>query len=178
MRRGEREAEMIAGMAMHPAMLVQAPSTSNGVAMPLCRRVKVVPRNWNRGFVAGEKASFAVGDGGLLFTLRAGSGGKRRKKNGGRACVFMAADYYKTLGVSKTATKSEIKSAYRKLARKVFFLSLLVSSRIHLDLRNNLLLFFVFFFYNFFAQFQCTRAVMSSVEGLEFRWLEINRFCQ
>jgi len=27
-------------------------------------------------------------------------------------------DYYKTLNISKTATETEIKSAYRKLARK------------------------------------------------------------
>ena len=30
-----------------------------------------------------------------------------------------AADYYKTLGVSRTATKQDIKSSYRRLARKV-----------------------------------------------------------
>src|SRR5206468_11789091 len=30
----------------------------------------------------------------------------------------MAKDYYKTLGVDKSATSAEIKSAYRKLARK------------------------------------------------------------
>lgn len=32
--------------------------------------------------------------------------------------MCMAADYYSTLGISKSATKSEIKAAYRKLARK------------------------------------------------------------
>lgn len=36
-----------------------------------------------------------------------------------RCGVVCAADYYRTLGVGKAATKQDIKSAYRRLARKV-----------------------------------------------------------
>lgn len=124
--RGEGECRRcdVVGMA-HAAMVVQAPSTSYGVAMPRCGRVRVVVKKGMRsGFVGGERASFAAGEAGLWASLRAaGVGGKRKRRNGswGRACVCMAADHYKTLGVSRSATKSEIKSAYRKLARKVSF---------------------------------------------------------
>ena len=37
----------------------------------------------------------------------------------GRQLPRCAADYYKTLGVSRSATKQDIKSSYRRLARKV-----------------------------------------------------------
>lgn len=39
------------------------------------------------------------------------------QRRGGRSTVKAVADYYSVLGVSKNATKSEIKTAYRKLAR-------------------------------------------------------------
>lgn len=39
------------------------------------------------------------------------------QRRGARLTVKAAADYYSVLGVSKNATKSEIKTAYRKLAR-------------------------------------------------------------
>lgn len=119
--------EMMAGMA-HSAVVV--PSTSYGVAtrmpstMPSsrCPRVKVVVKKKGLllrcGFVVGERASFAASEARLWSAV---AGGKRKRRNGerGRACVCMAADYYATLGIPKSATKSEIKSAYRKLARKV-----------------------------------------------------------
>jgi hypothetical protein len=118
----EEEWFWMVGMA-HTAMVVQAPSTSYGVAMPRCHRVKVVVKKAVRcGFVGGERASFfAAGEAGLWSSLRAQAGRKRKRRTGGRACVCMAADYYATLGISRSATKSEIKAAYRKLARKVSF---------------------------------------------------------
>lgn len=63
-----------------------------------------------RGFFAGETR---------LWTASRIAAGGRRSRRGGRLCVRMAADYYSTLGVPKSATKQDIKSAYRKLARKV-----------------------------------------------------------
>ncbi|CAI0441725.1 unnamed protein product [Linum tenue] len=42
---------------------------------------------------------------------------KLRQRRGSRFTVRADADFYSVLGVSKNATKSEIKSAYRKLAR-------------------------------------------------------------
>lgn len=54
-------------------------------------------------------------------------GGKRsrRKKRGSSVggvyshVIFASADYYSTLGVSKSANSKEIKAAYRRLARQV-----------------------------------------------------------
>lgn len=54
--------------------------------------------------------------GSLPFLSMAGSRGVQPRR-GSRFTVRADADYYSVLGVSKNATKSEIKSAYRKLAR-------------------------------------------------------------
>ncbi|XP_050212331.1 chaperone protein dnaJ A6, chloroplastic-like [Mercurialis annua] len=51
----------------------------------------------------------------ILFN--AGPSQKSYRRKGSRFIVRADADYYSVLGVSKTASKSEIKSAYRKLAR-------------------------------------------------------------
>lgn len=69
------------------------------------------------GWFAGEVQQWTA----LRFeSQRSGSiVGGRRSRGGGRLCVRMAADYYSVLGVAKSATKQDIKSAYRKLARKV-----------------------------------------------------------
>lgn len=84
------------------------------------------------GGLAEERGRFVRGDdGGACFSgelhrwgaLREGAVPGRRGRKAGRMCVSMAADYYSTLGVPKSASKQDIKSAYRKLARQVSILS-------------------------------------------------------
>jgi molecular chaperone DnaJ len=87
-------------------------------------------------YVRGEKKNWVLlsgggdgegGDHGIFFTGRgyhwlAGFVPLHKKTKGKKKrlkCVSMAVDYYAALGVSKSASKQEIKSAYRKLARKV-----------------------------------------------------------
>lgn len=77
-----------------------------------------------RGFWNGSGGDFFAGETRQWTALRVesrGSGiaGSRRLRRGERLGVRMAADYYGVLGVPKSANKQDIKSAYRKLARKV-----------------------------------------------------------
>ncbi|XP_027159667.1 chaperone protein dnaJ A7A, chloroplastic-like [Coffea eugenioides] len=53
----------------------------------------------------------------LHVLFNSGSCKDSRQKRGARFAVRAQQDYYSVLGVSKNASKSEIKSAYRKLAR-------------------------------------------------------------
>lgn len=115
---------MVARMvAIHMAMAVQAPPRSSSAsAMPRHQKTKLTLKESGNGYVAMERALFAAGEG-RLWVLQnrfesEAKGIAKRKKGGCRTCVCMGMDYYATLGVSKTATKSEIKAAYRELARK------------------------------------------------------------
>ncbi|XP_010531365.1 PREDICTED: chaperone protein dnaJ A6, chloroplastic [Tarenaya hassleriana] len=65
----------------------------------------------------GASRSSLFSGGALPFLSRAGLPQKLHYRRGARFTVRADADYYSVLGVSKNATKSEIKSAYRKLAR-------------------------------------------------------------
>lgn len=70
----------------------------------------------------GSKGEFFSGSG-IFYIQFQGSAKYCASKKRLRQCIAMAADYYSTLGVSKSATKQEIKSAYRKLARQVLNIS-------------------------------------------------------
>ncbi|XP_020233280.1 chaperone protein dnaJ A6, chloroplastic isoform X2 [Cajanus cajan] len=65
-------------------------------------------------FMAAASSSFFSRDSTLL---NVGSSQTFNRRKGSRLIVRADADYYSVLGVSKNASKSEIKSAYRKLAR-------------------------------------------------------------
>ncbi|MED6168961.1 Chaperone protein dnaJ A6, chloroplastic [Stylosanthes scabra] len=67
-------------------------------------------------FIAAPTSSFLSQDSSrALFDM--GSSKTYHRRRGSRFIVRADTDYYSVLGVSRNATKSEIKSAYRKLAR-------------------------------------------------------------
>eukprot|EP00271_Cylindrocystis_brebissonii_P017204 TRINITY_DN436_c0_g2_i1.p1 TRINITY_DN436_c0_g2~~TRINITY_DN436_c0_g2_i1.p1 ORF type:complete len:462 (+),score=76.74 TRINITY_DN436_c0_g2_i1:334-1719(+) len=69
-------------------------------------------------FATGEKVLRAESDTNGPSHRGSCPGSWRGRRRGSRLVVHADADYYSVLGVSKTADKAEIKSAYRRLARK------------------------------------------------------------
>ncbi|XP_020214961.1 chaperone protein dnaJ A6, chloroplastic isoform X1 [Cajanus cajan] len=67
-------------------------------------------------FLATPSSSFSFRDS-LQVLFDKGSSQTLHRRRGSRLMVRAAADYYSVLGVSKNSSKSEIKTAYRKLAR-------------------------------------------------------------
>ncbi|CAN7017598.1 unnamed protein product [Brassica oleracea var. botrytis] len=65
----------------------------------------------------GASRSSMFSHGSLPLVFMTGMSRNMHPRRGSRFTVRADADYYSVLGVSKNATKSEIKSAYRKLAR-------------------------------------------------------------
>ncbi|XP_022136650.1 chaperone protein dnaJ A6, chloroplastic isoform X3 [Momordica charantia] len=77
---------------------------------------KISPIQYRVSNIAALSSSlFSRGSLNVLFDMRPSQTSHRRK--GGLLVVRADSDYYSVLGVSKSASKAEIKSAYRKLAR-------------------------------------------------------------
>ncbi|KAJ0508889.1 putative Heat shock protein DnaJ, cysteine-rich [Helianthus annuus] len=69
-----------------------------------------------RGFASSCSSFFSQQSFYTLYHMRSSSGNFHHRR-GSRLIVRAESDFYSILGVSKNASKSEIKSAYRKLAR-------------------------------------------------------------
>ncbi|KAK9056587.1 hypothetical protein SSX86_023949 [Deinandra increscens subsp. villosa] len=69
-----------------------------------------------RGFASSCSSFFSQHSLHMLYNMRSASGSFQHRR-GSSLIVRAESDFYSILGVSKNASKSEIKSAYRKLAR-------------------------------------------------------------
>ncbi|KAF5786682.1 putative Heat shock protein DnaJ, cysteine-rich [Helianthus annuus] len=99
----------VARWGMQPQLMSKA-SSANSSFMHLPRF------SGNTKELASQCSAFCS-QGSLHELYNIGSFGKSHHRRGGRLIVRAESDYYSVLGVSKNASKSEIKSAYRKLAR-------------------------------------------------------------
>ncbi|XP_023745811.1 chaperone protein dnaJ A6, chloroplastic [Lactuca sativa] len=90
------------------SMLSVSSSSKSHVHMP-CFSTKT------RAFASPCSSFFSQGSMHAIYD--ASSFSNSRKRRGGRLIVRAESDFYSILGVSKSASKADIKSAYRKLAR-------------------------------------------------------------
>lgn len=99
----------VAQWGVRPQFFLRSCLTGNGVSS----RYNVSSRV---SFMASVSSKFLSG-GSLHLLFGLGSSQTLHRHKGSRLIVRADTDYYSLLGVSRNASKSEIKSAYRKLAR-------------------------------------------------------------
>ncbi|KAI3810297.1 hypothetical protein L1987_19909 [Smallanthus sonchifolius] len=100
----------VALWGVQPRSMLSVSLTSKSFAYLPCLSTKT------RGFASSCSSFFSQHSLHTLYHLRSASGNFHHRR--GRSLIVQAeSDFYSILGLSKNASKSEIKSAYRKLAR-------------------------------------------------------------
>ncbi|KAI3752859.1 hypothetical protein L2E82_24898 [Cichorium intybus] len=98
----------VAMWGVQPQSMLTVSSTSKSLAMPHSSTK-------TRAFASQCSSFFSQGSMNALYYMKSVT--NSHKQRGARLIVRAEADFYSVLGVSKNASKAEIKSAYRKLAR-------------------------------------------------------------